>query len=140
MSPTDPKSSRRTPETLRIRSVAPALTVNNLQASLAWYRDIIGFVVGEEWKHDGELRGVSLKAGSAELYLAQDDWAMGRDRKKGEGFRLHLGTAQDVDQLAAEIKKRGGALASEPADMPWGVRAFTLVDPDGFKLSIEFEG
>jgi len=26
------------------------------------------------------------------------------------------------------IKGRGGQLASEPADMPWGVRAFDLVD------------
>jgi uncharacterized glyoxalase superfamily protein PhnB len=133
-------SKRRTPETLRVRSVSPALTVNDLQASLAWYRDIVGFVVGEEWKQDGELRGVSLKAGSAELYLNQDDGAKGKNRKKGEGFRLHLSTAQDVDKVAADIKARGGALASEPTDMPWGVRAFSLEDPDGFKLTIASEG
>ena len=134
------ESKRRTPETLRIRSVSPALTVSDLQASLTWYRDVVGFVVGDEWKHEGKLMGVSLKAGAAQLYLNQDDGAKGRDRKKGEGFRLHLSTVQDVDRLAADIKQRGGALDSEPADMPWGGRAFSLTDPDGFRLTISSEG
>ena len=38
--------------------------------------------------------------------------------------------------LAGAIRERGGTLASEPADMPWGARAFDLVDPDGFRLTI----
>jgi predicted enzyme related to lactoylglutathione lyase len=37
------------------------------------------------------------------------------------------------------IKGRGGQLASEPADMPGGVRAFDLVDSDGFLLTISSE-
>jgi uncharacterized glyoxalase superfamily protein PhnB len=51
-------------------------------------------------------------------------------------MRLHLTTAQNVDEIAAGIKQRGGKLDSEPADMPWGTRAFALTDPDGFKLTI----
>lgn len=130
---------RRTPETLRLRSVSPALTVGDLQKSLTWYRDVVGFVVGELWKHEGQVRGAELMAGSVRLLLGQDDWAKGRDRKKGEGFRLHMATAQSVDEIAAGIKQRGGKLDSEPADMPWGTRAFALSDPDGFKLTISSE-
>ncbi len=70
----------------------------------------------------------------------QDDWAKGRDRVKGEGFRLHMATATDVDQIAAGIEQRGGTLESPPADMPWGGRAFSLADPDGFKITISSEG
>jgi uncharacterized glyoxalase superfamily protein PhnB len=46
---------------------------------------------------------------------------------------------QDVDMLARGMKERGGALMSEPADMPWGARMFMVKDPDGFKISISRE-
>jgi catechol 2,3-dioxygenase-like lactoylglutathione lyase family enzyme len=127
---------RRDPETLRLRGISPGLTVANLQKSVAWYRDVLGFFVGEEWKRDGVVTGVELLAGTAAVFLGQDDWAKGRDRKKGEGFRLHFTTGQDVDKIAARAKAAGGVLESEPADMPWGTRAFAIVDPDGFKLTI----
>ncbi|MEX2048147.1 MAG: VOC family protein [Gemmatimonadota bacterium] len=133
-------SPRRDPETLRIRNVSAGLTVGDLGKSLAWYRDVLGFIVEEEWKRDDKVTGVGLLAGSARLFISQDDFAKGRDRKKGEGFRLHLATGQDVDGIAARIKARGGKLESEPAEMPWGTRAFALVDPDGFKLTISSEG
>ena len=54
-------------------------------------------------------------------------------------MRIYIATAQDVDGVANAIKERGGKLASEPSDMPWGVRAFDLVDPDGFLLTIASE-
>lgn len=130
------RKTRRKPESLRLRDITPGLTVNDLQASIAWYRDVVGFTVNETWEHDGKVAGVSLKAGNAFINLSQDDWAKGRDRVKGEGFRLYLSTAQDVDQIAAGIKARGGRLASEPADQRWGARTFNLVDPDGYKFTV----
>ena len=133
---TPAKEPRRKPESLRLRDIAPGLTVNDLQTSLAWYRDVLGFTVDETWEHGGKMAGASVKAGGAFINLSQDDWAKGRDRVKGEGLRLYLSTAQDVDEIAAAIKARGGKLASEPADQPWGARTFNLVDPDGYKLTI----
>ena len=130
------RPSRKRPETLRLRSVEPSLTVNDLLRSLAWYRDVLGFTEDERWEHDGKLAGVSVTAGTVTINLAQDDWARGADRKKGEGFRLYLNTVQDVDEIATSIKSRGGMLDSEPKDMPWGARVFQLADPDGFKLTI----
>jgi uncharacterized glyoxalase superfamily protein PhnB len=133
---TPDRRSHDTPESLRLRSIAPSLTVKDVQASIAWYRDIVGFVVKEEWEHEGKVLGATLVAGSAQLLIGQDDGAKGWDRVKGEGFRLYLNTAQGVDEVANNIKARGGTLATEPADMPWGGRAFSLVDPDGFQLTI----
>lgn len=131
------KEDRRTrPLTLRLDAIAPGITVDDLQKSLAWYCDVVGFHLEERYEHEGELRGAALIAGDRMLMLSQDDWAKGRDRVKGQGIRLHLKTEQDIDELAAAIRERGGELASEPADMPWGARSFNLVDPDGFQLSI----
>lgn len=127
---------REEPETLRLSSLMVSLTADDLDASLSWYRDIVGFHVAETFERDGELRGVELVAGEAKIFLSQDDWGKGRDRQKGQGIRIYLQTSQAVDEVADAIRKRGGTLASEPSDMPWGDRAFELVDPDGFHLTI----
>lgn len=127
---------RRQPETLRLRSLMPSLTVNDLAASVAWYRDVLGFIVAEEFRRDDRVVGVRLTAGTVDFLLGQDDFAKGRDRKKGAGLRLYCITGQDIDQLAAAIKERGGQLAQEPQDQPWGARDLAVVDPDGFVISI----
>jgi uncharacterized glyoxalase superfamily protein PhnB len=131
-----PAKARAGAETLKMSSASPGFTVNDLEKSLAWYRDVLGFVVEERWEHEGKLAGVQLRAGNVGFMIGQDDWKRGRDRKKGEGFRMYCTTTQDVDALARKIQARGGKLDQEPRDQPWGSRDFALADPDGFKITI----
>ena len=121
---------------LKLSAVMPAITANDLGASIAWYRDVMGFVVADEIEHEGVRVAAVLNAGSVQFLVAQDDFAKGRDRQKGVGFRLYCVSEQDVDELAATIKARGGTLDQEPTDQPWGARDLAVVDPDGFKISI----
>jgi catechol 2,3-dioxygenase-like lactoylglutathione lyase family enzyme len=130
---------RRRPESLRLRSASPSFTVDDIQKSLAFYRDVLGFAEKERWEKDGALHGVELVAGRVSFWLGQDDWKKGRDRAKGQGFRMYCGTAQDIDTLARQIRERGGVLAEEPKDQPWGGRDFAVVDPDGFRITIASE-
>jgi uncharacterized glyoxalase superfamily protein PhnB len=127
---------RKRPETLRLRDVTPALTVNDLTASLRFYIEGLGFVADERWEEGGQLRGVVLKAGTGHLLLTQDDFAKGRDRAKGVGMRLRLTTVQDLDALATRLKGLGITLDHEPRVMHSGARGFGLTDPDGFKLTV----
>jgi catechol 2,3-dioxygenase-like lactoylglutathione lyase family enzyme len=127
--------ARRDPETLRLRSITPSLTVNDVEKSVQFYTEVLGFIVGERWEELGKLQGVMLKAGACEIGLSQDDWAKGRDRKKGEGMRLWCETAQDIDALAARIKAAGGRLTREPQD-EMGGRNLWVDDLDGYHLSI----
>ena len=136
VTPQDDHRARKRPETLRLKSISPGITVNDLEASLKWYCNVVGFHVAEKFEHEGVVRGAALIAGVAQLMLSQDDGAKGEDRVKGQAIRLYLTTSQDVDAVADFIKSRGGTLASEPDDMPWGARAFDLLDPDGFQLTI----
>jgi catechol 2,3-dioxygenase-like lactoylglutathione lyase family enzyme len=131
-------AERKTPETLRGRNLNASLTVNDLEKSLAWYRDVVGFHAEREYERDGRKTAVSLKAGSVAILLTQDDGAKGANRVKGEGFSMMIITTQDVDEVAAGIKQRGGTLDSEP-DTRFGRRAFRLHDPDGFKFVISTE-
>jgi len=136
-----PDRRKRAPETLRLRSLQPTLTVDDIQRSVRFYSDVLGFFVGEQWKDDGGvLRGVRLKAGVCVLGLSQDDWAKGRDRKKGDGVRVWCETAQDVDALATRIKAAGVRLTEGPTNQPWGARSLSVDDPDGYHLTIFRQG
>ena len=129
------RTERQQPESLRLRSLAPTFTVNDLERSIAWYRDGLGFFVAERWEEGGRLEGVMLKAGGCQLGLSQDDFSRGRDRPKGVGFRIWCETAQDVDAIADRLRAFGGSIAEEPGNR-WASYSFTAQDPDGFKITI----
>lgn len=124
---------RNEPESLRVRAMSPAYTVDDLERSLKLYVDGMGFTVKDRWEEDGKLLGVMLVAGSVQIGLSQDDWSKGRDRKKGVGTSLYLQTVQDLDALAARCRAHGVEVYG-PKTEPWGARVLHVVDPDGFKL------
>ena len=70
------------------------------------------------------LRWAEALAGIAQTGLAFSEVQFERDRYR------------EVINVAADIKARGGALTSEPADQPWGARDFSVEDPDGYKITI----
>ena len=115
-------------------SVAPGFTANDAAASIKWYCDVLGFTVRERWEHEGQFRGAQIALGAVTINIGQDDWKLGRDRVKGQGTRIYIMTGPGIDQYAEAIKARGGRLDHEPQD-GWGMRAFSITDPDGFKLT-----
>jgi catechol 2,3-dioxygenase-like lactoylglutathione lyase family enzyme len=124
---------RRRPETLRLRAVMPILVVSDLERSLTWYRDILGFVAAEELREEGRLMAVQLKAGKVRFLLEQEtDPPVGA---RGQGVHLYCATRQDVTRLAAMIQERGGVIEQAPDDSHGG-RDFGVVDPDGYRISI----
>jgi uncharacterized glyoxalase superfamily protein PhnB len=132
------RTERNQPESFRARALSVSLTAKDIHKSIAWYRDVMGFTVVQQYEREGTLRAVSLTAGAVQILITQDDGAKGLDRAKGEGFSIQLTTAQNVDEIASRIKATGATLDSEPADA-WGARVFRLRDPDGFKLVISSE-
>ena len=56
---------------------------------------------------------------------------------------LHHGlatTIQDLGTVVARVKEAGVVPEQDLAEMPWGGRAFTVVDPDGFRITFTNEG
>jgi len=114
-----PRPQRQQPESLRLRSMAASFTVNDLDKSVAWYRDVLGFVVGEHWEEGGSVRGIQMKAGACDIC-----WP-GRLRegaRSQEGRRLppvgwrrsrhHGGGGPDQGE-------RLGNRPREPSETPW---------------------
>jgi len=113
-----------------------SLTVKDFPRSLAWYTEVLGFTKARDFVRDGVVTGAALTAGDVEISINQDDGKKGKDRALGQGFSIRLTTEQSIDDVAARVKDAGGNLDSEPADMPWGARIFTITDPDGYRLVV----
>lgn len=115
-----------------------SITCKDLEASIRFYRDAIGFTVAQSYENGGKVVAAVVAAGDCRIVLNQDDGKLGWDRIKGQGFYLQINVAApaDVDAAARRIKAAGGALLDEPADRPWGARMFQFKDLDGFKLGV----
>lgn len=121
---------------LQASSLSVALTANDLNRSLHFYTEGLGFVIDQREETDGKLQGVMLKAGDAYLGLSQDDFAKGRDRVKGVGMSLYFETDQDIATLARRAKTAGITLDGDAGPLPWGPMGFRATDPDGFKITV----
>lgn len=119
--------------------IAPGFTVKDLSRSIRFYTEGLGFAIVHRGESEGVLRYVRLKAGDAELGLGQDDFAKGKDRSKGVGMRVWITTRQDLHAVAAQAKAAGITLDADVEAMPWGPLAFSLTDPDGFKVTVANE-
>ncbi len=121
----------------QVSALLPTFTVDDLQKSIAFY-EALGFTVDDRWEDNGTLLGVMMRAGRIQIGLNQDDWKKGRDRKKGIGVRLSMSmpTPQAVDEMARRVKNAGIPLKSDPQDTEWNSRAFELVDPSGYLLTV----
>src|SRR5690242_15286684 len=96
----DGPPTRTGPEPFVARTLSASLTVKDLERSLAWYQQVLGFIIDRKYERDGKLRAVALKAGDVLLLIGQDDGAKGLERVKGEGLSLTITTDQDVDAIA----------------------------------------
>ena len=123
-------------EPLLGQSLQASLTVKDLDKSIAWYVDVVGFTLARRIEREGKVLGVALQAGAVRIILNRDDGAKGWDRVKGQGMSFQLSTTQDIDSIAQHIKANGGVLEMEPKTMPSGARILRVRDPDGFRWAV----
>lgn len=110
----------------------------SFDASLAFYRDALGWPLQYAWGDEGKPRGASLGTGAVRIVLAEAHDAADKSKSQGiNGSRptLHL-QVDDLDRRHAQLQQRGAALfAPEPTH--WGTRWFVAQDPDGNLIAFE---
>lgn len=123
---------------LNATTLGCSITCKDIDASVGFYTDVLGFTEAMRFDRDGKLAGAVVAAGNINIVLNQDDGQLGWDRIKGQGFYLQVNVAAagDVDAAAERIKAAGHALIDEPEDRPWGARMFEFKDLDGFKVGV----
>jgi predicted enzyme related to lactoylglutathione lyase len=97
------------------------LHVPDVPATAGFYRDVLGFT----WDFGDETYAVVWRDNSAIHFV--------RDEVGPRGVHLFQ-WVKDVDGYYREVVDRGAAVAREPADQPYGIREFGLLDINGVSI------
>ena len=121
-----------------VQQAVPFFFVNDIQASLRFYVDGIGFRKTIEWMPDGKLQWCWLEHGGAAVML-QEFWKSGQHTnvpadKLGVGVSVCF-MCKDALALYREFKSRG--LDAKRPFVGNGLWVTELVDPDGYRLAFE---
>ncbi len=116
--------------------IMPVLAVRDLESSLPFYRDQLGFQVPMVMPD---------AAGAPRFAVAQ--WGEGvsvglsaqeTEGAKGTGviFMVYVPDGTEIDAYYVEVQERGVAIHEEISDSYWGDRCFSVIDPDGYVLML----
>src|SRR5215813_6885028 len=105
-------------EPIHFENSQPILRVENMQASLRFYVDTLGFQ-NADW---GGEDFTSVNRDQAGIYLSQGDQGRG-------GAWVWVGVS-DVQPLFEEYKAKGVKILLPPTNYPWALE-FQIEDPDG---------
>lgn len=118
-----------------VQQVVPLLGVVDMQASLRFYVDGLGFEMTNRWIDEGVLRWCWLQLGGAALMLQEfrPEWVP--KGPVGEGMSLNF-VCRDALAIYREVIGRGVPSARNPfvGNQMWVV---SLVDPDGYRIFFE---
>ncbi len=118
-----PYSSGPMTTAIEIKVVSPVLVVSDVNASVAYFKDVLGFDVmftfGEPTEYGATTRG------DVQIHLSKD--YLGGRVGKGGCYISMLG----VDAIYAELKAKGVTIVEDIATRPYGMRDFYIADPDG---------
>ena len=118
----------------RVRAAVPQFSVPDVLATVQYYRDRLGFAVGDivaeppEWgavgRDDVEIFFNRLPAG-----------ASSHPRIRALGAYDAYFRVSGVDQLAAEFRERGAVIREGPVDRAYEVRELVVEDLNGLVLA-----
>jgi len=121
-----------------INQAVPFFGVVDMDRSVRYYVDGLGFKMTKKWIHEEKLRWCWLERGSAALML-QDFWEEGHHsniptEKLGVGISICF-ICEDALAIYSEVRSRG-IQASKPF-VGNGMWVTSLSDPDGYELHFE---
>lgn len=112
--------------------------VRDVTRGIGFYRDLLGFKLIEDFRHEGLSLYARLRApggdGTIALHLAGPGTSIA-----SEGVRLYF-EVRDLDGFCQKLQKKGFYITQMPRMMPWGWRHAYLNDPDGHEISLYWAG
>jgi len=115
----------------QLHGVQPVVQVADMNAAIAFYRDVLGFevdfVAGDPPVHARVSSGERDGPTAARLRLVPFEG--GGARHDRGYFWIHVG--HDLDGLYDKYRAAGVEIVSPPTRQPWGLRDFRVRDRDG---------
>lgn len=110
------------------------LSVTDMERSLRFYRDGLGFQMNHQWVVEGRIRWCWLTLGGASLMLQESPAASKPVGTVGEGVSLWF---QCEDSLALYREFRSRDLDVSEPQVGNGLWDTRILDPDGYRLHFE---
>lgn len=98
----------------------PVLEVSDVSRAIAYYRDVFGLI--PSWMWEDRIGGVHTDHSSIELYVSRAE--------QPSPSRLAV-FVDDADAAHERYLTAGAEIVDELKTQPWGLRGFTVRDPDG---------
>ncbi|HWB52890.1 MAG TPA: VOC family protein [Tepidisphaeraceae bacterium] len=118
-----------------VRELVPLLFVGDIEASLAFYHERLGFDVVATWKPNNQLAWCRLERDGSAIMLQQAEEEDGPATGRGHGVNFYF-NCDDVDLFYREVIERG-LMAKAPTIAHYGERQLHLRDPDGYELCFQ---
>jgi PhnB protein len=119
-----------------VQSISPVLTVRDVDASIAFYHEVLGFPESNAVRMpDGKAVHGMARRGSVMVQFSPEGPADASANTRGTGVVLYIRVGdEDIDRYW-ETVIGAGAKVLEPIDTKfWGDRTFIVADPDGYHL------
>lgn len=110
-------------------SSTPIFATADVVATLAFYKDVLGFNSSWTWGEPPNFGGASL-GGVSLMFCLQPDLAA-----KVRGH-MHWIKVEDADELYEKHRANGAKVIEEIEDRPWNCREYVVEDPNGYHLRI----
>jgi uncharacterized glyoxalase superfamily protein PhnB len=114
----------------------PLIYVSDILKSIYFYRDILGFKMGELYPDRECPTYAPIFIGDYKLMLSQArdaNKSLHQDHLGGSGLQIFV-RVENVDGEYQRIKPQV-KLVQDIETKPWGDREFTISDPDGYLIS-----
>ena len=116
-----------------IRQIAPQFFTTDLPATLAYYRDALGFDCLGTW-HDPPVYAIVARDDHRIHFRLADPPTPSPDKYADELLDAYL-IVENVDALHGEYEARGVEFTRALGDTPWQSREFVVKDCDGRLLA-----
>jgi catechol 2,3-dioxygenase-like lactoylglutathione lyase family enzyme len=113
----------------RITAISPQFLVDNLDRSITYYCDKLGFEL--DFKYDSFYAAVSRDGYAIHLKCAPKLAADRDHRKQNEHLDAYIAVS-GVRALFDELKTRGARVLKPLEERPWSCLDFYVEDPDGY--------
>ena len=118
-------------KTPRITAIAPQFLVDDLDRSIPYYRDRLGFEL--DFIYEGFYASVSRDGFAIHLKCAPKTGADRGHRKDNEHLDAFVGVI-GVRELFGDFQTRGASVIKPLEEQPWSAVDFYVEDPDGYIL------
>ncbi|MGD9116550.1 MAG: VOC family protein [Dehalococcoidia bacterium] len=115
--------------------LSPLLAVRDMKKTLDFYTRHLGFDLKMCFPTpDNPQYADIIKDGMVIMFVPAEAHGLDAKEKLGAGVYFYLHIDGDIDKYYNELKQKGVRIAVDIKDEPFGVRDFTVEDPDGYKL------